>query len=577
MVLMEFLPRLLLFVGALFGLFLTGVEIRNIQRHVQICISFAGLYASLFLFFTFIGTITGTQEFAIFSLSTAIYFIWSFLFAHLYIALGLWKEDLWFERETFSVKKVFYTPFILLTVLPYVLAYFFPFNDIITLAPETQWFFFGDMSNLILLILLIAFLLGGLGLYYKIVNIHRTFIDFEKTLVSNAFLVASFALIALSGIHQYLSLNLNIKILIENIVFTGAVGIIFLIFKDYWKTMTAIKRSFDAIPLIPSLLVDSYNYIPYMMSMSFKNYANEKGISATELIRKVLNTLKIESTYVFTLPELKTTFYVRKKNIETMPLILIELEDVTSLTKLQRDLERKFSTIVLLTSMLSHDLKNSLTPILGYTEVIEKLIQKTPLPTDKITSSISAIKRNINNINQYLENVLIIGEAETEKLRITVEKVDLTNLFQELINDYLYELQAKKLRVDLHLPSDTEIFGDYWLLRRAFQNMFLNAIKYNKTEGYILITGEWLEKDQQKYIKISMENSGKGIPPEQLNNIFEPFERADQEVKGKGLGLYIVKIIVSAHNGRCWAESPGIDKGARFFVLLPKNQNQTGN
>ena len=128
--------------------------------------------------------------------------------------------------------------------------------------------------------------------------------------------------------------------------------------------------------------------------------------------------------------------------------------------------------------------------------------------------------------------------------------------------------EEKKQSITFQGPETLCVKLDPTQLHRVVENYLSNAIRYSGDGGSIEVL---LEKRENELV-VQVRDSGRGIPQEELENIFLPFYRAGEKVEGStGLGLSIVKGIVEAHKGRCWAESEGEGKGSRFFFTLPMN------
>ena len=138
----------------------------------------------------------------------------------------------------------------------------------------------------------------------------------------------------------------------------------------------------------------------------------------------------------------------------------------------------------------------------------------------------------------------------------------------------LAALKEKGMKLDVIVPDTLpKIRGSSTRLQQVLVNLVGNSIQYT-TEGTITVRVQ----EQKKDIKVEIEDTGIGIPPEDMPHIFEDFFRASNtEVKGTGLGLSIAKRIVEAHNGNIWCESPCPDTstGSRFSFTLPKTVKRT--
>ena len=135
-----------------------------------------------------------------------------------------------------------------------------------------------------------------------------------------------------------------------------------------------------------------------------------------------------------------------------------------------------------------------------------------------------------------------------------------------MIASYITRFEDAGFGYEFNIPEE-EIFVDVdrELLRRVFENLIENSMKYNDPGTKIFIGIE-----QGKDIRITVSDDGCGIPEEHRERIWEPFYRADQNSKGSGLGLAIVKQIVEMHGGQIRLE-PG--KGCKWLITIPKPKN----
>ncbi|OGZ77286.1 MAG: hypothetical protein A2256_03355 [Candidatus Staskawiczbacteria bacterium RIFOXYA2_FULL_32_7] len=148
--------------------------------------------------------------------------------------------------------------------------------------------------------------------------------------------------------------------------------------------------------------------------------------------------------------------------------------------------------------------------------------------------------------------------------------VDVIQILEEIVSELQFETNKKGVYLKLKkIDNLPKIMADREKLKAAIYNIIDNAIKYT-TEGEVSIK---VKTDENK-ITIIIEDTGIGISRENLINMFgKTFERGETAKKtfinGRGIGLFITKQIISAHNGKIWAESPGEDKGSTFYIELP--------
>lgn len=164
-----------------------------------------------------------------------------------------------------------------------------------------------------------------------------------------------------------------------------------------------------------------------------------------------------------------------------------------------------------------------------------------------------------------------IAAFQTGKEILNLKETQLEDLVKKVYSDLKVQADIKKLKFELKLPENPlpKIKVDPERMIEVFSNLIDNAIKYTN-EGKIEIE---LKKERDSILFL-VKDTGIGIPPEELPIIGQsPFERGKEGKKvtllGKGIGLYLSRLIVKAHRGKIWAESGGKGKGSTFYVELP--------
>lgn len=191
---------------------------------------------------------------------------------------------------------------------------------------------------------------------------------------------------------------------------------------------------------------------------------------------------------------------------------------------------------------LTHELK---TPI-AVAKLNLETLQKHKLSEEQQQQLISNTLQEAGRLNTLCNNLLLTSKIEAGDYAVTTEKIDLTELVTESINDF--KMRFPKRNIHFTAGRDIYFTGDRLLLQMAVNNLLDNAIKYSGKEGKIDID---LKKNDQ--IKLVIKDEGKGIPDDEKNKIFNKFYRIGnlhtREAKGTGLGLYLTKKIVEQHNG----------------------------
>jgi len=217
-------------------------------------------------------------------------------------------------------------------------------------------------------------------------------------------------------------------------------------------------------------------------------------------------------------------------------------------------------------SMVSHELKTPLTSIKISADVLKSLSgSEKDIRTRE--EMLAIIDRNIERQKRLVSDLLDISRIETGNLKLSLEPVDLYDIIRESVESM--RKIAEEVGIPIHLDLQGEsprITGDPDRLVQVFVNLIGNALKFTK-EGEIRIWARMV--DGHPEIKVS--DTGIGIPPEELDMIFDKFHQVDsgltREVGGTGLGLAICKGIIEGHGGSIRAESEG-GRGSTFVIVL---------
>lgn len=219
-----------------------------------------------------------------------------------------------------------------------------------------------------------------------------------------------------------------------------------------------------------------------------------------------------------------------------------------------------------LVSSLAHDIKNPLGIIMGYAEDLKDLACKHG-GENAYVEPLQRIQENVQRIVNLVTGFLAASKAEAGKLEISRRPVSVNDLVREVTRQQEPQLARKRLDLELKLDEKLpEILGDETQLDRLFWNLIGNAIKFTPPGGRITVSS----RRDDSYVCVAVQDTGMGIPREELPHLFTQFRRLKGAAKmeGTGLGLFIVKTIVEAHKGTVHVESDGCS-GATFTVKLP--------
>ncbi len=176
------------------------------------------------------------------------------------------------------------------------------------------------------------------------------------------------------------------------------------------------------------------------------------------------------------------------------------------------------------------------------------------------------------NLMKIINDLLNITQIEEGKFGYQFQEVDLVSFLDNLLAEA--EPIAKEYQVKVYLDRPAQpikILADVNKLSIAISNIIDNAMKYNVPNGEVVVK---IENMPDTSVKISVKDTGVGIPEEEAKNLFNKFFRASNvsktRVEGSGLGLYIVKNVIEKHRGKIWAESV-LNRGTIFYITLPTN------
>jgi signal transduction histidine kinase len=243
-----------------------------------------------------------------------------------------------------------------------------------------------------------------------------------------------------------------------------------------------------------------------------------------------------------------------------------------ALEKVQKISKRKSDFI----SSVSHELRTPLTSIKGYAAIL--LTGKLGEVPEEIKNRLEKINRHSDELVHMVNDLLDISRIESGKVDMKMESLELKAVIEKVADLLSGQLQTKNISFSTDIPENCQkILADHSQVERVFINLINNALKFTPQNGKISVTAS---RTNEK-IQINVQDTGFGIPEDALENIFEEFYRVDnainQEVKGTGLGLTLVKHIIEAHGGKIWVKSK-LSEGSTFsFTLKPENDGLAYN
>ena len=218
-------------------------------------------------------------------------------------------------------------------------------------------------------------------------------------------------------------------------------------------------------------------------------------------------------------------------------------------------------------AMLSHELRSPMNAMLNWVRILKAA---RPGDVDLVSRAVETLERNIWSQSQIVNDLLDVSRIMSGKLQIEQGRVALGAVVASCAQSLGPSAEDKQVALRLNINDhDLEVLGDEARLQQVVANLLGNAIKFTSAGGFVTLTLE--RKDASAALIV--EDTGQGIAPEFLPHIFERFTQADSGSArthgGLGLGLSLVKNLVSLHGGDIQVDSAGLDRGARFSILLP--------
>ncbi len=220
-------------------------------------------------------------------------------------------------------------------------------------------------------------------------------------------------------------------------------------------------------------------------------------------------------------------------------------------------------------SIISHELKSPVSIIKGYAGTLRR--QDANWSPEIMDDSLAVIEEEADHLTDLIDNLLETSrlQAGTFALEIS-EEILLPKLAAGVVHKF--RSQTDKHEFELEFPPDyPPVMGDERRLTQVLNNLVSNAIKYAPEGGLIRISGAV----HSRYVTVSVSDEGIGIPEHEKPRIFQQFSRLDnalsRKTEGTGLGLFLSKAIVEAHNGRIWFTNNDDGPGTTFTFSIPRD------
>ncbi len=229
-------------------------------------------------------------------------------------------------------------------------------------------------------------------------------------------------------------------------------------------------------------------------------------------------------------------------------------------------------------NMLSHELRNPLASIMMSLDLLDAVPDKVPSDEKMALMALGIAKRQGKQLTRLVDDLLDVTRITQNKVALKKEKAELNEIIKKAILDYQLQFSENIVRLEVKLTAPIYLEADPSRLTQVIGNLLHNAAKFTSSQDLVTVTVS--QDTQTSEAVITVQDTGRGIAPECLKNMFEPFVQADKTLDrsngGLGLGLAIVKGMVELHGGNVEAFSEGIDKGAKFIIRLPLPKGNIG-
>ena len=231
-------------------------------------------------------------------------------------------------------------------------------------------------------------------------------------------------------------------------------------------------------------------------------------------------------------------------------------------------------------SFVAHELKNPMTSIKGYTELIAA--GAVGQINEMQTNFLNTIRSNVERMSTLVSDLNDNSKIEAGRLRLDYKAVEVNELVDEVVRSTKRQMEDKKQSINVDMPPNLpKVWGDRTRLGQVLTNLVSNANKYTPEGGTLLMGAElsenrWDPEGAKQVIHLWVKDNGIGISTEDQQKIFQKFFRSEdqkaREAPGTGLGLNITKSLVEMQGGRIWFESE-FRKGTTFHFTVPVAEN----
>jgi signal transduction histidine kinase len=318
------------------------------------------------------------------------------------------------------------------------------------------------------------------------------------------------------------------------------------------------------IPVIPDILRGKVRALVQLYLQRWELSRLNRELAATNAaLAKAHEELKTENT---------RELQILNRNLERTNSELIAtnaklLREIAEREKAERELSRAARRKDEYIAILAHELRNPLSAVHNAVQVL----QLDTMSDSQLSWARSLLQRQVKHLTCLMDDLLDISRISNGRIQLRLETVDLTTIIKQAVETVAPTMEEHHHRIELAVKD-----GDYWVsgdtvrLTQILGNLLTNAAKYMEDGGVVRLS---LEPDGKDSAVIRVRDQGVGIPEELLDSVFDLFVQAPTGLNraqgGLGIGLALVRALVTLHGGSTGVKSDGPGRGAEFSVRLP--------
>jgi len=323
---------------------------------------------------------------------------------------------------------------------------------------------------------------------------------------------------------------------------------------------------------------------PFLLQDDGKGYQVKKSDKLSEYLG-IPNVLKVhhffkpdlsDSISALLLLHIDSSKTINREDLEFLTRLsdhaMIALKNIYLYQELHEAIQMKNDFI----HFISHELKNPLTVIKGYADILRKGMAGEI--NEEQSDFLTTITHNVKHMSTFITDLSDQSQIETRSLRLIFEQASTVEVIDEVLHTYENQIKEKAIEVQVDVVREIpDIWCDRIRLIQILSNLISNAIKYTPSGGKIIVgakhaINEWDQKGAAEVVHVWVEDNGFGIPARDQEHLFEKFFRGTdtkiRKISGSGLGLRISKTLTEMMGGMLWFESTE-GKGSTFHFTIP--------